>query len=85
MAFADGGDLRRYLGEQPDRRLPEVQAAFYVRQLLLALDYLHEQGIMHRDLKPEVGGAGGIQYDGGWCMPPLLLLVKSLNRNPSEP
>jgi len=46
--------LHRYLKAQQGGRLPEAQAAFYVRQLLEALHYLHGQGIMHRDLKPEV-------------------------------
>lgn len=30
-----------------------VQAAFYLGEIILAIDHLHTLGILHRDLKPE--------------------------------
>lgn len=46
------GDLFSFL-ERRNGSLPEVEAAVIVRQILIALEYLHENGILHRDLKPE--------------------------------
>lgn len=31
----------------------EPEAAFYLGEIILALDCLHSRGIVHRDLKPE--------------------------------
>ncbi|TFJ84251.1 hypothetical protein NSK_004242 [Nannochloropsis salina CCMP1776] len=71
MSLAEGGDLLKYLRAQPQRRLAEPQAAFYMRQLLDALTYLHGQGIIHRDLKPEnllLNRRGHLLLcDFGWC------------------
>lgn len=71
MSLGVGGDLLKFLRAQPQRRLPEPQAAFYVRQLLDALTYLHGQGIIHRDLKPEnllLDRRGHLLLcDFGWC------------------
>ncbi len=44
-----GGTLRQRLGGRP---LPAPQAAAYVIQMARALHHAHQQGIVHRDVKP---------------------------------
>ncbi|CAD8048911.1 unnamed protein product [Paramecium primaurelia] len=46
-----GGDLRFHIGKL--KRFTEDQAKFFACCILLALQYLHQNGIIHRDLKPE--------------------------------
>ncbi len=51
MEYIDGGSLReRLLGE--GRRLPLPDVVAIVRGVAAALDYAHERGIIHRDVKP---------------------------------
>lgn len=47
-----GGDLFSYL-ERKGGRLWEGEAALIVRQILTAIQYLHDRNIVHRDLKPD--------------------------------
>jgi eukaryotic-like serine/threonine-protein kinase len=49
MQFIEGCTLAQRLTDGP---LSSRVAADYVRQLALAVDYAHRQGILHRDLKP---------------------------------
>ena len=46
-----GGDLFTLLSRK--KHLSESQTKFIGYQLMLALEYLHDQDISHRDLKPE--------------------------------
>ena len=50
MEFFDGGDLNKRLGGKP---LPPDEALEIFRELMFALGDIHEQGILHRDLKPQ--------------------------------
>ena len=51
MDFAQGGDFFSFLRRH--RRLPEAWARFYLGELSLALQHLHDIAVVYRDLKPE--------------------------------
>jgi hypothetical protein len=53
MSYCEGGDLCGKLKQQHGRLLPEPQIWEWFLQVSLALQYLHEQKILHRDLKTQ--------------------------------
>ena len=50
MEFAEGNDLAKLLDEAP---MPPERIIRLVRQMLDGLHHAHEQGLIHRDFKPE--------------------------------
>ncbi|XP_061213263.1 serine/threonine-protein kinase Nek4 isoform X4 [Neopsephotus bourkii] len=53
MGFCEGGDLYHKLKEQKGQLLPENQVVEWFVQIAMALQYLHEKHILHRDLKTQ--------------------------------
>ncbi|XP_071721024.1 phototropin-1 [Rutidosis leptorrhynchoides] len=51
--YCPGGELFMLLDRQPMKVLKEDAVRFYAAEVLVALEYLHCQGIIYRDLKPE--------------------------------
>uniref|UniRef100_A0A126X439 non-specific serine/threonine protein kinase n=1 Tax=Woodsia scopulina TaxID=1498956 RepID=A0A126X439_9MONI len=51
--FCPGGELFLLLDRQPLKVFGEETAKFYLAEIVIALEYLHCQGIIYRDLKPE--------------------------------
>lgn len=51
MEFIQGGELLNQLRKQG--KFTEDEAKFYICEILLAIEYLHNNGVIYRDLKPE--------------------------------
>ncbi|KAE8680497.1 Phototropin-2 [Hibiscus syriacus] len=51
--YCPGGELFMLLDRQPKKVMKEDAVRFYAAEVVIALEYLHCQGIIYRDLKPE--------------------------------
>ncbi|XP_059066031.1 phototropin-1B-like [Cryptomeria japonica] len=51
--YCPGGELFMLIDRQPTKVLQEDAVRFYAAEVVVALEYLHCQGIIYRDLKPE--------------------------------
>ncbi len=60
MEYIDGPSLRDMLVAEPKGLGPQ-KAAYFVRELARGLGYLHDRGIVHRDMKP-----GNVFFDDGY-------------------
>lgn len=77
MDFLAGGEMFLKLGKEGI--FLEKDAAFYLAEMILGVDHLHQLGILHRDLKPYVqDGSNGVVLLA--CMPcsRFLLFVSPL-------
>jgi protein-serine/threonine kinase len=53
MEFCAGGDLLSLLLASAAGKLERIEADCFFKQLIRGVEYLHEHGIAHRNLKPE--------------------------------
>ncbi|XP_069823229.1 serine/threonine-protein kinase Nek4 isoform X1 [Dendropsophus ebraccatus] len=53
MGFCEGGDLYHKLKEQKGKLISESQVVEWFVQIAMALQYLHDLHVMHRDLKTQ--------------------------------
>ena len=74
--YLKGGDLRYYL-DNPNHVFEEKQAQFIIACVILAVEFLHNNGIVHRDIRPE-----NIIFDkDGYCKLADFCLARIWSKN----
>ncbi len=53
MEFIGIKSLEEYLQKQPYKRIAEGEASYIFRQIVKGIQYCHQNGIVHRDIKTE--------------------------------
>jgi non-specific serine/threonine protein kinase/NIMA (never in mitosis gene a)-related kinase len=53
MIYCDGGDIYSKIKASKGKNFPESQIIDWLGQMCLALLYLHERKILHRDMKTQ--------------------------------
>lgn len=51
LEYASHGSLKSLFAKRNPKRLEENETTVYIKQTLHGLNYLHEQGVIHRDIK----------------------------------
>ncbi len=51
MEYMQGGDCLSLISSM--KRLPEHVAQHFIAQVCVALQHLHQHGVIHRDIKPD--------------------------------
>lgn len=51
MDYLNGGDLRYHIGCKG--KFSQSETKFFIANIIIGLEYLHERKVIHRDLKPE--------------------------------
>lgn len=54
MEYCDGGDLCAKIKAQKGKLFPETNILHWFVQMALGLHYMHEERVLHRDLKSQV-------------------------------
>ena len=52
MELGDAGDLSQSLKECPDKKMAYERVRFYAAEISCVLAYIHQKGLIYRDLKP---------------------------------